>query len=182
MQASDAERRRLAEQLLATRRAMVRDMLLGALAELAEGEITLAQLAALMLLEDGRPRPVNDIAARLGRSLSAASRLLDQLARRRLLKRQADPADRRVRLLVIAERGRALLAALLERRAAAQLALMERLSPAERERVLEGMALLAEAAGRPEPAPPGEAGAPCEADPGERRAAPKRAGGREPSR
>ncbi len=127
---------------------MARDFLIGAATELGQSDLTLVQLGALMLLEDGTERTIKEVAEQLGRSISAASRLLDNLVKRRLVRRWEDPNDRRARRVALGERGKAVLAALLDRRAGAQLELMEWLEPDERATVARGMSLLAEAARR----------------------------------
>lgn len=130
------------------RRAMARDFMAHAISSLAASELSLLQMASLLLLDDGVERGVKEMAGRLGRSLSATSRLLEQLVKRGLVTRREDPEDRRARRVALSPAGRELLAALIERRAEAQLQLMEALTPEEREHVARGMTLLAEAARR----------------------------------
>jgi MarR family transcriptional regulator for hemolysin len=79
---------------------------------------------------------------------SATSRLLDQLVRRKLIKRIEDPEDRRARRVSLSERGARLAEELTARRTDAQLDLMERLDETERAKVFEAFALLAEATRR----------------------------------
>jgi DNA-binding MarR family transcriptional regulator len=148
MHMKEAERRALAEHLKVSRRAMVREVLVQALVALGEADLTLQQLGALVLLEEGGPRSVKEISELLGRSASATSRLIDQLVRRRLLRREEDREDRRARRVSLSERGRRLVDELMARRAEAQLGLMERLAPEERAVVMRAYALMAEAAER----------------------------------
>ena len=111
------------------------------------GDITLVQMATLLTLDGGPPFGVKALSERLGRSLSATSRLVDQLVRRRLLRRSEDPQDRRGKLLELAPAGRRLVAQLMERRAEAYLQLTERLPPREQAAVARAMTLLAKAGG-----------------------------------
>lgn len=148
VQQTDRERQQLTESLRAVRRTMARAMLIGAVSALGQSDLTLAQLGSLVLLDDGRERSVKEMAELLGRSVSAMSRLLDQLVKRKLIKRWEDARDRRVRLISIADAGRKLINAFTDKRAEAQLQLMTRLTPEEREQVHRGMLLLAEAARR----------------------------------
>jgi DNA-binding MarR family transcriptional regulator len=148
VQQNERELRELAENLYAARVGMARDFLVQALGALGQSDLTMIQMGTLMILDDGRERTVNEMAALLDRSVSAASRLVDKLVKRRLVRRAEAEGDRRVRLVAIAPAGRKLLAAVLERRAEAQLALMARLTPEERAIVARAMALLAEAARR----------------------------------
>ncbi|MCB9703287.1 MAG: MarR family transcriptional regulator [Myxococcales bacterium] len=147
---SKAERAALRADLAATRRVMVRSLLVELLPRLGRSELTLAQVAVLFSLSDGEERRVSEVAATLGRSPSATSRLLDLLVRRGLLARREDPEDRRSRRIALAAPGRRLVASIMDRRTDAQLELMEALSAEERATVLAGMRLLAEAAGRTE--------------------------------
>ena len=148
MQSSPRERSQLTEILGTVRAAMARDFLVGAIAALDASELTMIQLATMMLMSDGRTRSVKEVAAQLGRSVSAASRLLDQLVRRRLLLRRADKEDRRTRRIAIAAAGTRMVAELLDRRVEAQLRLMDELTVRERAAVQRGMTLLADAARR----------------------------------
>lgn len=142
------QREALFRSLAASRAALIREGFLDALRLMGDEELSVAQLAALMLLEFEGERSVGELAALLGRSLSATSRLLDGLVRRDLADRREDPNDRRTRRAAIAPRGHALLDQVQRRRADAQLALMAALTPEEQAAVMRGMALLAEAARR----------------------------------
>lgn len=145
----DAEpREALFRDLAASRSALLREGFLDALRLMGDEELSVAQLGALMLLEFEGERSVGELAALLGRSLSATSRLLDGLVRRELAVRREDPSDRRTRLAAIGSRGHALLEQVMRRRADAQLGLMATLTPEEQAAVMRGMALLAEAARR----------------------------------
>jgi DNA-binding MarR family transcriptional regulator len=148
MQASDADRQRLADDLRTARRAMMHDAFIGTVSSLDASDLTLIQLASLLQLDDGAEHTVKEMAGYLGRSMSATSRLLDQMVRRRLIRRFEDPADRRARRVAIAEGGRRLVERLMNTRVEAQLGLMALLTPDERAHVARGMSLLAEAARR----------------------------------
>jgi DNA-binding MarR family transcriptional regulator len=143
-----SDRQQLVEDLKVSRRAMAREFFAAVVAALGETDLTLAQLSAMILLSDGQPRPVSELAELLGRSLSATSRLLDQLVRRRFLTRREDPHDRRARRIALAAAGQRLVDLLFERRAEAQVSLMSALSAQEQRQVSEAMALLAAAARR----------------------------------
>ncbi|MDP8923285.1 MAG: MarR family transcriptional regulator [Chloroflexota bacterium] len=145
----DADQREaLFRSLMASRAALIREGFLDALRLMGDEELSVAQLAALMLLEFEGERSVGELAALLGRSLSATSRLLDGLVRRELIDRREDPNDRRTKRAAISPRGHALLQDVHRRRADAQLALMAALMPEEQAVVMRGMDLLAEAARR----------------------------------
>src|SRR5207244_3226213 len=132
----------LARDLNRFRRAMLREGLVGAIREGEDLDLTMVQLGALLLLDAEGERTIGEMAAELGRSVSAASRLLDQLVRRGLVTRREDEHDRRAKRLAITEAGHALVARIERRRADTQLAVMARLSPAEQALVLRAMELL----------------------------------------
>jgi DNA-binding MarR family transcriptional regulator len=138
----------LVESLRVFRRSMVREGMLGAVRAFGGDDPSMTQVAALMLLDDGRARTVKELGDELGRSVSAASRLVDQLVRGGFVVRREDERDRRARRVALAEPGRAFLRALEERRAEAQLAVMARLTTTEQADVMRAMRLLAQAATR----------------------------------
>ena len=148
------ERERLAATFGDMRRAMIPAFLLDLLGAV-EGdsaggaELSMTQLATLYMLDAGEPVPLGALAERVGRSLSATSRLVDGLVRRGLVERQEHPTDRRVRRVALDKDGAALLRRLESTRADAQLEIMNRLDPADRALVARAMALLGDAA-RPE--------------------------------
>jgi DNA-binding MarR family transcriptional regulator len=76
------------------------------LGAIEERKLTLTQVRALFVLACApEPQPAGDLAERLGLSPAATSRALDTLVRRRLITRRESSADRRVRLVEIADRG-----------------------------------------------------------------------------
>lgn len=138
--------RELEQGMLAVRRAMMRGVMRSALDALGASELTLLQLGTLLLLEDGEARTVGALGEQIGRSLSATSRLVEQLVKRELLRREEDPDDRRARRVTIAARGRKLLQAMVRRRAETEMRLIAALAPEDQRTVLRGLELLAEAA------------------------------------
>lgn len=71
--------------------------------------LTVHQLEALVALEDG-PKPMRTLCERLEISESAGTALVDRLAGRGLVERQADPADRRVVRIAPSEAARTMVA------------------------------------------------------------------------
>ena len=134
--------------LWAFRRGIIREGLLSAVRSLGEADFSLTQVAALMLLEDGHERTIKQIGDALGRSLSATSRVVDQLVRKGLARRREDEQDRRARRAAITPEGRAFVGGIERRRAEAQLAVMAYLTPEEQIAVMRAMRLLADAARR----------------------------------
>lgn len=106
-------------------------------------ELSLAQCHALGELARHGPLSLNALADRLYLSPSAASRAVDALVRRGLVRRTPDPADRRYVVLAPSRRGEAVLADLdasLNRRVAG---VLERLGPAGARRFAEALGALA---------------------------------------
>jgi DNA-binding MarR family transcriptional regulator len=141
------ERERLAASFGDMRRALIPAFLLDMLGAVEGGdELSLTQLATLYVLDSGEAVSLGTLAERVGRSVSATSRLVDSLVRRGLVERQEHPTDRRVRRVAIGKDGEALLRRLERTRADAQLQIMKRLDPADRALVGRAMALLGDAA------------------------------------
>jgi DNA-binding MarR family transcriptional regulator len=124
---------------------------------MADHDISVAQLATFMLLDAEGSATVGDLAADLGRSLSATSRLIDQLVQRGFVSRREDDRDRRVKRVALTEHGKELIGRVQRRRAEAQLAVMAALTEDERAQVMQAMALLADAASKRREAEQGSA-------------------------
>jgi DNA-binding MarR family transcriptional regulator len=77
---------------------------------LQEHDLSVAQLAALYVLDERMTLRVGDVATELALSLPTASRLIDDLVRQGLVDRKEDPTDRRARILSLAAKGRAFIA------------------------------------------------------------------------
>jgi DNA-binding MarR family transcriptional regulator len=74
--------------------------------DLAELGLTPAVANALHELDPDRPLPARDLAERLDCDPSNITVLVDKLERLGLVRRQVDPADRRLRTLVVTDEGR----------------------------------------------------------------------------
>jgi DNA-binding MarR family transcriptional regulator len=84
-------------------------------AELGELGLSFAQAHALRLLEPGRPMPMSALAERLFCDASNVTGIADRLEARGLVERRAGERDRRVKVLVVTERGLELRRRLLSR-------------------------------------------------------------------
>jgi len=71
--------------------------------------MTLAELAALYLLDRDKALRINSLATALALSLPAASRVASTLVERGLVGREEDPADRRAKVLTLTPQGTELL-------------------------------------------------------------------------
>jgi DNA-binding MarR family transcriptional regulator len=71
----------------------------------AEFELTPGQLFALKSLDPAVPVPMRELAAALSCDNSNVTGIIDRLEDRGLVERHADPADRRVKMLVVTAAG-----------------------------------------------------------------------------
>jgi DNA-binding MarR family transcriptional regulator len=72
---------------------------------LQEEELSVAQVAALYLLDERGTMRVGDVAAELGRAAPATSKMVDDLVENGLVDRKEDPTDRRARILSLSQKG-----------------------------------------------------------------------------
>jgi DNA-binding MarR family transcriptional regulator len=138
----------LAQNLISFRRVMWKEAMLSVIASSSDFDISAIQFATLFLLAGEGELTIKRVAELLGRSLSATSRMLDQLVTRGLISRYEDERDRRTKRVSLSENGREFVRALEQKRAEAQIAVMAHLTPDEREIVEQAMQLLATAARR----------------------------------
>ena len=85
------------------------------LAIASELELAPAQLGALKSLEPGTPVPMSRLADTLACDNSNVTGIVDRLEARGLVERRADEHDRRVKMLVVTERGAELRRRFVER-------------------------------------------------------------------
>src|SRR5437588_593325 len=147
-QINNDDRETIAQNFRRFRRTTLRDFIFNILHTFGDFDFSLPQLATLMLLDEEGGLTIKQIAELLGRSMSVASRLIDQLVERGLVSRREDERGRRAKRVAITESGRILIATLEQRRAEAQVAVIEHLLPEEQVIVARAMALLAEAGKR----------------------------------
>ena len=95
-------------------------------------ELPFAQLPPLRALGEG-PRAMSVLSRELGVSLSALTQIADRLERVRLVKRTAAADDRRVRCLQLTPRGQRVMRKRRDARLRSSVAVLEHLSPSERE-------------------------------------------------
>ena len=143
-----SDREILARSISQFRRSIVRDFVFNILRTFVDFDFSLPQLATLLLLDEEGELTIKQVTEILGRSVSATSRLLDQLVERGMVSRREDERDRRAKLVAITEKGRTLIVTLEQRRADAQIAVMEYFSAEEQAEITRAMALLAEAGQR----------------------------------
>ena len=126
------------------------------LQQVSDLDISLTQLKVLSHLnelpepaagEDPEHLSVKQLAEQLGISLPAASRAIDPLVKRRLVNRQEDALDRRVKRVRLTARGEAAVGRLIATRLASAEAMLASFTPSEREKLAEA---LGEILSRPE--------------------------------
>jgi DNA-binding MarR family transcriptional regulator len=106
---------------------------------LRDEELSVAQLAALHLLDQGKTSSVSSLGAELELSPSAVSRLVDGLVQRDLVARAEDPEDRRKKTLMLTQKGRRFVDAISEDRVRVILATAEVLPARLVERLLAAL-------------------------------------------
>ena len=114
-----------------------------------------AQLRVLTIVAGNRHTNMNRLAEALGVVPSSASRLCDRLEATGLLRRVADPRDRREVRLELTAASRRLLIELRDRRRKALSAVLEEMTPASRQDLVRALAAF-EAAATPDKAENGE--------------------------
>ena len=85
---------------------------------LRDEELTIAQIAALHLIDQARSMRAMALSDSVGLSPSAASRMIDSLVQRGLLERTEDGDDRRAKVLSLTSAGRSFLDRISEERVA----------------------------------------------------------------
>ena len=134
---------RLLSDRIAIGRALWRELVIGFSAQLGELELGFTQLAALYAVSGTETLSVTELAEQIGRSPSATSRIVAELARRGLMDRDQEAADRRERALALTPAGVTLLASIDRARADQFLAVVRALPTTERALVAMGVAALA---------------------------------------
>jgi DNA-binding MarR family transcriptional regulator len=142
------DRETLVRSMNQFRRSIVREFVFNILHTFVDFDFSLPQLATLLLLDEEGELTIKQVTEILGRSVSATSRLLDQLVERGMVSRREDERDRRTKRIAITENGRNLVATLEQRRADVQIAVMELLTTEEQAEITRALALLAEAGKR----------------------------------
>ncbi len=103
---------------------------------------SMSQIGALFRMRDKNMRGVTEIGDELGVTSAAASQMLDRLVNEGLVTRTEDPDDRRVKRLVLTEKGHELLHHGILARQEWMQDLANTLTTAEREQVIAAMRLL----------------------------------------
>jgi DNA-binding MarR family transcriptional regulator len=110
------------------------------LPEISELDLSLTQLKGLSVLDEhAEALSVKTLSERLGLSLAATSRSVDGLVKRKLIERDEDPDDRRVRRVRLTARGRRTVERLVEIRIAALERLVDSFDDEQREKLADAL-------------------------------------------
>lgn len=142
-----AQDRELADAFVAASRALVA-VAARSLADLGE-DVTLSQYRALVVLHTrGSQRPA-DVAELLQVTPSTASRMVERLVRKRLVRRVRSTQDRRTVKVHLTDSGRHLVEQVIERRRAEIEHILDQMPARGRKTVTAALRSFAEAAGEP---------------------------------
>jgi DNA-binding MarR family transcriptional regulator len=110
---AETDRDELTRDMYALASYLMRSANVGIFETIGELDVSFTQLKALSVLEsDGEERSVKGLAEALGVSLPAMSRAVDGLFERGFVRREEDPADRRMKRIGLTDAGRAVPLAL----------------------------------------------------------------------
>jgi len=112
-------------------------------------EVTLPQYRALVILATQGPQRIIDLAERLDVNASTASRMVDRLERKKLVRRRRDEADRRAMTLDLTDEGNRLIRQATRKRRLEIERILCDVQPVHREALVEAMVAFAAAAGEP---------------------------------
>jgi DNA-binding MarR family transcriptional regulator len=112
-------------------------------------DLTYAQSQVLFYVGDNPGCRMGDVGKAFGVTLPAVTHIVDRLEQKQFVQRAADPADRRAYVLELTRRGAELAAELLAVRMSGLERVVARLTPAQREHVIDGLQALVDAAMTP---------------------------------
>jgi DNA-binding MarR family transcriptional regulator len=104
--------------------------------------LSMPQIGTLFHLTRGGTSGISNISDDLGVSNAATSQMLDRLVQQELILRSEDPDDRRVKKIVLTEKGQRILEELIQVRQAWVEELAVALSPGEKEQIVAAFKIL----------------------------------------
>ncbi len=108
--------------------------------------LTMPQFGAMFRIYHNRACGVSDIGKDLGVTNSAASQMLERLVQLKLITRSEDPEDRRVKQIVLTDKGNQIIQQTTTMYHAWMEELARSMTPEEQEQVEKGLAILIEKA------------------------------------
>jgi DNA-binding MarR family transcriptional regulator len=118
----------------------VRDMMSYA----RESGLSMPQLGALFQIRHRGSSGITDLGDDLGVTSSAASQMLERMVQQRLILRSEDPSDRRVKLIVLTEKGSQILQGSIRALRGSLSDLSGALSDSEKEQIIVALNILIE--------------------------------------
>ena len=115
-----------------------------------ESGLSMSQIGALYHIHRRGSSAVSDLGEHLGVTSPAASQMLDRLVGQGLILRTEDPHDRRVKQIVLTEKGHQLLQAGINARQGWLLDLAENLSPGEKAQIAAALEILTDRSRHPQ--------------------------------
>jgi DNA-binding MarR family transcriptional regulator len=113
----------------------------------AHVDVTLPQYRALVVLTFSEHNRTIDLANELGVNSSTATRLVDRLIHRKLVRRRVHPDDRRATRLEITTAGRSVVDAVMSTRRAEVRRILSKVPPQNRRALVDSLDFLCAAAG-----------------------------------
>jgi DNA-binding MarR family transcriptional regulator len=113
-----------------------------------ENGLSMSQLGALLHLHRAGSSGVTDLGEQLGVTSPAASQMLERLARQELILRLEDPSDRRVKQVILTDKGLQVLEESMRAHRDWLYALAEGLSDSEKEAITAALHILIDKANR----------------------------------
>jgi DNA-binding MarR family transcriptional regulator len=107
-----------------------------------ESGLSMSQIGALFRLFHKGNLTVSDIGDELGVTLAAASQMLDRLVQQGLILRSEDPSDRRMKQIVLTDKGRQAIQEIISARQSWFIELASSLSDAEKEKIIAALQLM----------------------------------------
>jgi len=107
-----------------------------------ESGLSMSQLGALFLIHRGGGSGVTDLGDDLGVTSSAASQMLERLVQQDLVLRSEDPSDRRVKQIILTDKGSQVVEESMHTRQRWVFDLAENLSDAEKGTIVPALNLL----------------------------------------
>lgn len=101
--------------------------------------LSVSQAYGLRALGDGAVLSMGEIAATLRLSVSAATRMIDQLVAKKLIDRVRDDADRRICRVTLTAAGRRVWRSVRDELVASDREVLRRIAPSERETVIRAI-------------------------------------------
>jgi DNA-binding MarR family transcriptional regulator len=126
----------------------------GFLAYVRESGLSMSQVGALFQIQHRGSSGVTDLGDELGVTSSAASQMLERLVQQELILRSEDPSDRRVKQLVLTDKGRQVLQESVRARQSWLSDLAATLADREKETIIAALNILIDKANQLKPVEP----------------------------